>query len=88
MSAQQRGTEGIPIGTPVISADGHLLGRVIEVHPHYLIVAQEASPHEDLEVPARAIAAFEDGRVRLSVNKSALTAVDDDATFHRQRQDA
>lgn len=78
----------IPTGTPVIAADGHLLGRVIEVHPHYLIVAQEESSHEELEVPVHAIASFEGGRVRLAVNKSALTVVDDDAAFHRRRPEA
>ncbi|MER3486916.1 MAG: hypothetical protein C4345_14015 [Chloroflexota bacterium] len=88
MSDKQVNPLTIPTGTPVIAADGHLLGRVLEVHPHYLIVAQEELSHEDLEVPARAIASFEEGRVRLAVNKSALTVVDDDATFHRRRPEA
>jgi hypothetical protein len=88
MSDEHVSSLAIPTGTPVIAADGHLLGRVIDVHPHYLIVAQEEVPHEEFEVPARAIASFEDGRVRLAVNKSALTVVDDDATFHRRRPDA
>ena len=39
--ADPHGVRTIPIGTPVVGFDGTLLGRVHEVHPHYLLVGQE-----------------------------------------------
>ncbi|HKG26578.1 MAG TPA: hypothetical protein VKB09_13080 [Thermomicrobiales bacterium] len=76
------GTHNIPIGTPVIAFNGDVLGTVREVHPHYLLVHQEGQ-HGDLEVPVHAIRGFEDGALRVSVNRGAVTDVDDEETAHR-----
>jgi hypothetical protein len=76
------GTRTIAIGTPVIGFDGQPLGTVREVHPHYLLV-HEAGHHEDLEIPVHAIQGFEGGKLRVSVSRGAVTAVDDVETAHR-----
>jgi hypothetical protein len=77
------GTHNIPVGTPVIAYNGNLLGTVREVHPHYLLVHQEGQ-HGDLEVPVHAIRGFEDGKLRVSVNRESVSEVDDEETAHRQ----
>ena len=76
------GTSGIAVGTPVIAFNGELLGTVREVHPHFLLVHQEGH-HEDMEVPVHAIRGFEGGRLQVSVNRWAVTEVDDEETAHR-----
>jgi hypothetical protein len=76
------GTSNIAVGTPVIAFNGEVLGVVREVYPHYLLVHQEGH-HEDLEVPVHAIRGFEDGKLRVSVNRGAVTEVDDEETAHR-----
>ncbi|HEY7030055.1 MAG TPA: hypothetical protein VH482_01945 [Thermomicrobiales bacterium] len=80
------GTSNIPVGTPVIAFNGELLGTVREVFPHYLLVHQEGQ-HEDLEVPVHAIRGFEDGKLRVSVNRTAVTEVDDEETAHRLEEE-
>lgn len=80
------GTSHIPVGTPVIAFNGELLGTVREVFPHYLLVHQEGR-HEDLEVPVHAIRGFEGGALRVSVNRGAVTAVDDEETAHRLEEE-
>ncbi len=75
-------TRNIPVGTRVIALNGELLGTVREVHPHYLLVHQEGE-HGDLEVPVHAIRGFEDGQLEVSVNRTAVSAVDDEETAHR-----
>ena len=72
-----------PEGTPVIALNGERLGTVRTVHPHVLLVAQD-SPHADLEVPPHAIASFEGGELRLSVNREALSVVDDNESADRR----
>jgi hypothetical protein len=80
------GTSNIEVGTPVIAFNGELSGTVREVHPHYLLVHQEGH-HEDLEVPVHGIRGIEDGRLRVSVNRGAVTEVDDQETAHRLEEE-
>jgi hypothetical protein len=79
------GTSNIAVGTPVIAYNGDLLGTVREVHPHYLLVHEEGQ-HGDLEVPVHAIQGFEDGKLRVSVNRGAVSEVDDEETAHRTEE--
>jgi hypothetical protein len=82
MSYDPHGVRDIPIGTQVIAFNGSVLGRVREVHPHYLLVGQEGQ-HGDFEVPVHAIQGLVDGKLQVSVNLEALTPVDDEETAHR-----
>jgi hypothetical protein len=66
--------------------NGSLLGTVREVHPHYLLVGQEGE-HSDLEVPVHAIRGFTEGRLEVSVNRGAVTEVDDVEPVHRMGQE-
>jgi hypothetical protein len=75
-------TASIPIGTSVIAYNGDLLGEVRDVHPHFILVHQEGE-HGDMEVPVHAIVGFEDGKLRVSVNRWAVNEVDDEETSHR-----
>ena len=75
---------GIPIGATVVALNGAVLGTVREVNPHYLLVSEEGSPHFDLEVPLRAIARFDGGRLFVKVNREALTEVDDMESARRR----
>jgi hypothetical protein len=75
-------TASIPIGTPVIAYNGDLLGKVRDVHPHFILVHQEGE-HGDLEVPVHSIVGIEDGKLRVSVNRWAVNEVDDEETSHR-----
>ncbi|MBA3449909.1 MAG: hypothetical protein H0T18_01710 [Chloroflexia bacterium] len=86
MSEDPHGTENIPIGTAVKAFDGSLLGYVREVHPHYLLVGQEGQ-HTDLEVPVHAIRGFTEGQLQVSVNRGAVTEVDDEETVHRMGEE-
>ncbi len=86
MSDDPHGTRNIPIGTPVQAFDGSLLGYVREVHPHYLLVGEDGQ-HSDLEVPVHAIRGFTEGQLQVSVNRGAVTAVDDVETVHRLGQE-
>jgi hypothetical protein len=86
MTDDPNGTGTIPIGTPVLAFDGELLGHVREVHPHYLLVGQEGQ-HGDVEVPVHAIRGFTDGKLQVSVNRWAVTEVDDEETVHRMREE-
>lgn len=74
----------VPVGATVIAQDGTNLGRVREIHTHYLFVADADSPHFDLEVPSRAIARFEAGKLYLRVNREALNQVDDMESARRR----
>jgi hypothetical protein len=76
------GTHDIPVGTPVVAFNGDLLGYVREIHPHYILVHQEGQ-HADMEVPVHAIRGLEGGKLRVSVNRWAVTDVDDEETAHR-----
>ncbi len=72
-------------GWEVVAQDGAPLGRVHEVHPHYLLVGQEGEEgeHDDLVVPVHAIRGFEGGTLRVSVTRGAVTEVEDVARPHR-----
>jgi len=83
MTDDPHGTRTIQLGTPVLALNDEHLGTVRDVHPHYLIVGQEGE-HGELEIPVHAIAGIDGGSLRLSVNREALTAVDDNETAHRQ----
>ncbi len=74
----------IPIGASVIALDGTTLGKVREIHPHYVLVGEQEDPHYDFDVPARAIARVEGNIVHLKVNRSALTEVDDTESANRR----
>lgn len=86
MSDDPHGARDIPIGTPVRAFDGSLLGSVREVHPHYLLVGREGE-HSDLEVPVHAIRGFAEGVLQVSVNRGAVTEVDDVETAHRMGEE-
>lgn len=76
------GVQSIPIGTPVRAFNGTLLGHVRDVHPHFLLVGVEGQ-HEALEVPVHAIQGWVDGMLQVSVNRWAVSEVDDEETSHR-----
>jgi hypothetical protein len=81
MNDDPHGTRNIPVGTPVISFDGSLLGEVREAYPHYILVRREGE-HEDLNIPVHAIQSFEDGRLQVSVNRASASEVDHEETAH------
>jgi hypothetical protein len=88
MTDDPHGARDIPIGTPVRAFDGSLLGTVREVHPHYLLVGQEGEhSHKDLEVPVHAIRGFTEGHLQVSVNRGAVTEIDDVETAHRMGEE-
>lgn len=74
-------SQDIPIGTPVVALDGVKLGTVREVHDHYILIDQP-DIHDDLEVPSDAVAGMENGALKLTVNRSALSPVDVEETAH------
>lgn len=76
----------IPLGTPVTAFDGSLLGYVRDIHPHYLLVGRDGD-HTDLEIPVHAIRGLADGRLQVSVNREAVSEVDDQETLHHPGQD-
>ena len=86
MADRQNDAMSIPLGTPVVAFDGTLLGEVREAHRHYLLVGH-VGQHADLEVPAHAILGMRDGRLQVSVNRTAVTEVDDVETAHRLGQE-
>ena len=86
MSDDPHNTQSIPTGTPVRAFDGTLLGDVREVHPHYLLVGRDGQ-HADLEVPVHAILSFTEGQLQVSVNREAVTEVDDVETANRLGQE-
>lgn len=93
MTDDPHGARNIPIGTPVVGFDGTLLGRVHEVHPHYLLVGQEGlegqeGEHSDLEVPVHAIRGFEGGKLQVSVTRGAVTEIEDVVRPHNPREQA
>lgn len=73
-----------PAGTTVIALNGALLGTVREVFPHFVLVAQAGDEHTDLEVPPHAIARYDGAQLYLTVNREALSAVDDEETAERR----
>lgn len=86
-----RSGHAIPVGASVVAANGEVLGAVHAVHPHYFLVEGEGPDgHVEYEIPDRAAAAFEDGRVLLSVNREALTVIpaEHQSSGHRLREEA
>ena len=78
-----------PVGHEVVAANGEVLGKVREAHPHYLIVERDGPPPTDFNVPMRAVAAVEEGRIVLRVNLEALTELpdEDQTAAHRLHLD-
>lgn len=87
MADDPHGTRNIPLGMPVVGFNGEVLGRVREVHPHYLLVGNEGE-HDDLDVPVHAIKGVIDGALHVSVNRWAVTEVDDQESVHRSKEGA
>ena len=82
MVSDPHGTRNIPIGTPVVGYNGASLGRVREVHTHYILVGEDGQ-HEDLDVPVHAIVGLEHGTLRVSITRASATPVDDVETAQR-----
>jgi hypothetical protein len=82
MAENAHGATKISVGTPVVALDGTPLGKVREVYPHYLLVSEDGG-HEDLQIPIHAITGLDNGKLRVSVNRRALSQVDDVETTHR-----
>lgn len=72
-----------PPGTDVIAADGQHLGIVHEVYEHFILVHPEGL-HGDLEVPPHAVVSYDGDRITLSVNREALSVVDDEESASRR----
>jgi len=72
-----------PVGTVVIAENGEELGTIDTVHTHFFLVHDEIAEHRDLQVPTHAIASYDGERLYLSVNREALSVVDDEETAER-----
>ena len=80
----------VPLGAAVIAADGEMLGKVHAVYPHFFVVEQATGDEPmNYEVPMHAVAGVEGGRVQLTVNLEALTALPDEqqSAAHRMHQE-
>ena len=86
MTSDPHGAGSIPVGTPVVGFNGELLGVVREAHPHYLLVGREGE-HDQLEVPVHSITGIIDGKLQVSVNRWAVTEVDDVETAHNLNEE-
>jgi hypothetical protein len=73
-----------PPGTAVIALDGTPLGTVRTIYAHFLLVDQGKAQHADLEVPPHSISRYEGGRLYLTVNREALSSVDDEEAASRR----
>lgn len=71
-------------GTIVIAENGQRIGTIRVVYPHFLLVREDGAPQLDLEVPAHAIARLDAGKLYLTVNREALSAIDDEESVTRQ----
>ena len=77
------------IGHEVVAANGEVLGKVREAHPHFLQVRRDVDPPVDLNVPMRAVSAVESGRIVLKVNLEALTELpEEDQTVEGRGEEA
>ena len=65
---------GFREGDEVYAADGAKLGKVIAVQPGYVVVERGFFFPTDSYIPLGAVAAYEDGKIRLSVAKDATLA--------------
>ena len=77
------GSESYPPGAPVVAANGEHLGVLRHAYPNFILIDQEHA-HADLDIPVRAVDRFEDGTLYLSVNREALTEVDDEESAGRR----
>ena len=75
--------ESYPPGAPVVAANGEHLGLLRHAYPRFLLVDQEQA-HADLEIPVHAVDRIEDGNLYLSINREALTEVDDEESAGRR----
>jgi hypothetical protein len=75
-----------PAGTVVFALDGERLGTVRDVYDHFFRVKQDGDDLGDLEVPPHAVASFDGEKIQLSVNRRALTIVDDTESALRRYQ--
>lgn len=73
-----------PVGTVVFALDGQRLGTIRTVYDHFFLVGQDGDPHADLEVPPHAVARFDGERLYLTVNREALSVVDDEESASRR----
>lgn len=76
----------IPLGTEVIGHNGQRLGTVHQVHPHYVVVKQDGSPHASLEIPSHAILNY-DGKLHVSVSRDASTVIDEVETAEHELEE-
>ena len=72
-----------PVGTPVVALNGELLGAIESIHPHFFLVRHASDQHRDLQVPAHAIASYAGERLYLTVNREALSIVDDEESVNQ-----
>ncbi len=79
--------ESYPSGAPVVAANGEHLGVLRRAYPRFIMIDQEQA-HADLEIPIRAVDRFEDGTLYLSINREALTEVDDEESAGRRLENA
>lgn len=86
MTDDPHGVSRIPLETPVIGFDGSLLGYVRDVHPHYLLVGHDGE-RADLEIPVHAIGGMVDGRLQVTLNREAVSEVDEQGTLHHPGKD-
>jgi hypothetical protein len=86
MSFDPHDIQDIPKGTPVIGFDGSILGTVREAYSHYILVDQE-DEHDDLNIPVHSIVSFEDGHLRVSINRASASEVDHEETVHHAEGD-
>ena len=70
--------EQIAPGSDVVAADGERLGRVRVAFPHFFLVEREETAHRQYSVPLHAVHRREGGTVYLTVNRDALTEVDNE----------
>lgn len=75
-----------PEGTAVYALDGERLGTVRDVYDHYFRIKQDGDDLPDLEVPPHAVARYDGKRIDLSVNRRALTPVNDAESILRRTQ--
>jgi hypothetical protein len=68
------GADRIPAGTEVVDADGERLGTIVAATAAYVVVEQGLFFSTDYYIPREAIAAVDDGTLRLAVTKAGALA--------------
>ena len=76
-------SEPVVVGATVVALNGETLGHIREVRPHFILVAT-AGVHGELTVPLHAIVRRDGDHVHLSVNREALSPVDDEEAAGRR----